>query len=249
MKNEKWYKETFDKVHVPEELLGKVMNMENQTEKKAKRRWRYAMGALAAAFGLFVASNAVCYAATGETWVSKITFYLNGEKYERDITWQEYKDGEFTGICVTIPMTEFIGNIPITEFIGNIPMPEFIANNSSLSASLSIFMEAEDGEMINNKDISYSLDDGSLTIVEGADVYETENAEVSCKVETDEDGSVWLRLSENDVCKAEVDLTADLADGVAEGDFVYDGFTYHYQVTQASKFLYELMLYADLAEE
>lgn len=181
MKNEKWYKETFDKVHVPGELLGKVMNMENQTEKKAKRGWRYAMGTLAAVLGLFVASNVVCYAATGETWVSKVTVYLNGEKVERDISWQEYEDGELTGICVTIPMTEFIGNIPITEFI---------ANDPSLSVSLAIFMEAEDGEMINNKDSSYSLDDGKLTITEGADVYETENAEVNCAVETEEDGSV-----------------------------------------------------------
>lgn len=240
MKNEKWYKETFDKVHVPGELLGKVMNMENQTEKKAKRRWRYAMGALAAAFGLFVASNAVCYAATGVTWVSQITFYLNGEKVERDITWMEYKVDEFTGMNVTIPMTEFIGNIPTLEFL---------ADDPSASVTLGIIIEAEDGEMINNKDISYSLDDGKLTIIEGADVYETENAEVSCKVETDEDGSVWLRLDENGVCKAEVDLTADLEDGLAEGDFVYGGFTYHYQVTQASNFIYELKLSADPAGE
>ena len=90
MKNEKWYKETFDKVHVPGELLGKVMDMENQTEKKAKRGWRYAMGALAAALGLFVASNGICYAATGETWVSRMTVYFNGEKYEGEVTWQEY---------------------------------------------------------------------------------------------------------------------------------------------------------------
>lgn len=34
MRNEKWYKETFDQVHVPDKLLGKVMNMENQTKEK-----------------------------------------------------------------------------------------------------------------------------------------------------------------------------------------------------------------------
>lgn len=211
MKNEKWYKETFDKVHVPGELLGKVMDMENQTEKKAKRGWRYAMGALTAAFGLFVASNAICYAATGETWVSRMTISLNGEKIEKDITWQENGDGTFFGI---------------------------VEVESDEEAEL--FAITDDIEMTGG-DVVYSFDGEA-----GEDgVY----AIVDCAIETDEDGSVWFRVNENGVCKAEIDLTADLADGMAEGDVVYDGLTYHYQVTQASDGEYELTLSAEIAEE
>ena len=213
MKNEKWYKETFDKVHVPEELLGKVMDMENQTEKKAKRGWRYAMGALAAAFGLFVASNGICYAATGETWVSRVTIYLNGEKVEKEVTWQENEDGTF-----------------------------FAELELENDMECELFAITDDIELATGE-LSYSFDGEELTGEDG------EYAFVSCEVETDEDGSVWLRVSENGICVAEADVTADLADGMAEGDIAYDGFTYHYQVTQGADGEYELMLSAEIAEE
>lgn len=215
MKNEKWYKETFDKVHVPEELLGKVMDMKDQTEKKEKRGWRYAMGALAAAFGLFVASNGICYAATGETWVSRMTIYFNGERIEKDVTWQENADGTF------------IGHVEVEG-----------------DEEVDLFAIADDVEMAGDLSFSFNGEDVNMTLGE-EDIYSI----VDCQVETDEDGSVWLRVNENEVCKAEVDLTADLADGVAQGDVTYDGFTYHYQVTQNADGEYELMLSAEIAAE
>ena len=214
MKNEKWYKETFDKVHVPDELLGKVMDMENQTKKKEKRGWRYAMGTLAAAFGLFVASNGICYAATGETWVSRMTIYLNGEKVEKDVTWQDNGDGTFLGTV---------------ELDGD--------------EEVDLYTVTDDVELTSG-DITYSFDGEEIAAGEDG-----EYAVINCEVETDEDGSVWLRVNENDVCKAEVDLTADLADGTAEGDLAYDGLTYHYQVTQEADGEYALALSAELAEE
>ena len=213
MKNEKWYKETFDKVHVPEELLGKVIKMENQTKKKAKRGWRYAMGTLAAAFGLLVASNGICYAATGQTWISRVTIYLNGEKMEKDVTWQENEDGTFFG-TVYVESDEDTPLFAITDDVGL------------------------------TGDFSYSFDEDDIMAGED-DVYSV----INCEVVADEDGSVWLRVNENDVCRAEVDLTADLADGMAQGDLTYDGFTYHYQVTQAADGEYELMLSTEILEE
>lgn len=212
MKNEKWYKETFEKVHVPKELLGKVMNMENQTERKIKRGWRYAMGTLAVTFGLFIASNGICYAATGETWVSKMTIYFNGEKIEKDVTWQENEDGTFSG-TVDMEGDEEVELFAITDDV----------------------MMEQDG-------FSYSFN--------GEDITEDERyAIVDCKVETNVDGSVWLRVNENETCVMEVDLTDDLADGKAEGDMSYDGFTYHYQVTQDEDGEYNLMFSAQIAEE
>ena len=213
MKNEKRYKETFDKVHVPEELLGKVMDMENQTEKKAKRGWRYAMGALAAAFGLFVASNGICYAATGETWVSRMTIYLNGEKIEKEVTWQENEDGTF---------------FAEVEMEGDLECELFAVTDD---------IELAEGEY------SYSFNGEELAGEDGEYTF------VNVEVETDEDGSVWLRVNQDGTCVAETDVTADLADGMAEGDIAYDGLNYHYQVTQGADGEYELMLSADIAEE
>lgn len=213
MRNEKWYKETFDQVHVPDKLLGKVMNMENQT--KAKKGWRYAMGALGTAFALFVASNGICYAATGETWVSRMTLWINGEKVEKDVTWQENGDGTFLG---TVEM------------------------DGSEETDLFVATDVED---VTREDGDYSFQ----FYGEGDDSYSADCV-IDCGVEEDEDGTIWLRVREGGVCKAEADITADLADGYAEGDIAGgDGIIFHYQVTQTEAGDYELALSAELAGE
>lgn len=221
MENKKWYQETFDQVHVPDKLLGKVMDMENQT--KAKKGWRYAMGALGTAFALFVASNGICYAATGETWVSRMTIYFNGEKVEKDVTWQDNGDGTFIG-TVEVDGDEEKDLFAITDV-----------------------------EEVTRDDMTFSFNEGDVGgdsnsgfVVDGESV----SAVIDCVVEKDEDGSVWVRVREDGVCKAEADVTADLADGFAEGDLPCgDGFAYHYQVTQTEAGEYELMLSAQLSEE
>ncbi len=214
MENKKWYQETFDQVHVPDKLLGKVMDMENQT--KAKKGWRYAMGALGTAFALFVASNGICYAATGETWVSRVTIYLNGGSIEKDVTWQDNGDGTFLG-TVEMDSDEETGLVMFTH----------------------------DVDMTNNG--TYSFEEDGMTADGNAEYV---SSVIDCVVEEDEDGSVWVRVREDGVCKAETDITADLADGFAEGELPCgDGFAYHYQVTQTEAGEYELMLSAELSEE
>lgn len=93
MKNKEYYQETFNEIHVPEAVLGKVRDMKMEEKKiQKKSRLRYA-AAIAAAFGLcIVASNGICYAATGNTWVEKVILYVNGEPVEQDITW--YQEGD-----------------------------------------------------------------------------------------------------------------------------------------------------------
>ena len=216
MENKKWYQETFDQVHVPDKLLGKVMDMENQT--KAKKGWRYAMGASGTAFALFVASNGICYAATGETWVSRVTIYFNGGSIEKDVTWQDNGDGTFLG---TVEM------------------------DSDEETGLVMFRD--DVDMTNNG--TYSFEEDGMTADGNAEYV---SSVIDCVVEEDEDGSVWVRVRvrEDGVCKAETDITADLADGFAEGELPCgDGFAYHYQVTQTEAGEYELMLSAELSEE
>ena len=99
MKNKEYYQGTFDEVHVPKAVLGKVKGMKMEEKKiQKKSKLRYA-AAIAAAFGLcIVASNGICYAATGNTWVEKVILHINGEAVEQDITWHQDGDlvyGEF----------------------------------------------------------------------------------------------------------------------------------------------------------
>ena len=65
-------------------------------EKARKRNYalKCATAACAALLGVFVVTNGVCYAATGETWVEKATVWVNGEPVEMDV--QMSQDGEVT---------------------------------------------------------------------------------------------------------------------------------------------------------
>lgn len=93
MSNGKYYKNTFDEVHVPEAVLRKVKGMKMEEKKIQKRSKLYYAVAAVAAVGLCVlASNGICYAATGNTWVEKAILYVNGEKVEQNINW--YNDGD-----------------------------------------------------------------------------------------------------------------------------------------------------------
>ena len=95
MNNREFYKETMDEVHIPEAVLGKVRNMKTEQSRIKKRETlRYAVSVLAVLMICFAASNGICYAATGNTWVGKLTMYVNGEKVEQDITLYKDEDGD-----------------------------------------------------------------------------------------------------------------------------------------------------------
>ena len=97
MTNKEFMKHTYDEIHAPEALFGKVMDM-NMEKKEMKRRnvVKYVVCTLAALVLTFFASNGVCYAATGESLVTKINVYVNGKATEEDINWT--KDGDsYTG--------------------------------------------------------------------------------------------------------------------------------------------------------
>lgn len=53
---------------------------------------KYIAAAVLALVLTVVASNGICYAATGETWIGKIKILVNGVEQEHDITWE--KDGD-----------------------------------------------------------------------------------------------------------------------------------------------------------
>ena len=88
-------KKIYDQIHAPEALLGKVMEMKKDAF-KFRNCVKYAVAAVAALALTFVASNGICYAATGETWISKIKVNINGNEVTPDVTWKE-EDGNMVG--------------------------------------------------------------------------------------------------------------------------------------------------------
>ncbi len=84
-------KQVYDEIHAPEALLGKVMEMKKD-EFKGRMMVKYIAAAVLALVITVVASNGICYAATGETWIGKMKVWINGVETEQEVTWQQ--DGD-----------------------------------------------------------------------------------------------------------------------------------------------------------
>ena len=84
-------KNVYDEIHAPEALLGKVMEMKKD-EFKGRTAVKYIAAAVLALVITVVASNGICYAATGETWIGKMKVWINGVETEQDVTWQQDED-------------------------------------------------------------------------------------------------------------------------------------------------------------
>ncbi|MBQ8413253.1 MAG: hypothetical protein IJX12_06585 [Lachnospiraceae bacterium] len=93
MNNKEFVRGVYDEIHAPEELFGKVMDM-NKKESKKRNILRYVAGVAATLGVAMVASNGICYAATGETWIEKAIVYINGEEQEVEI--EMHQDGDTT---------------------------------------------------------------------------------------------------------------------------------------------------------
>lgn len=87
MVNKKNYCDTFQEVHAPKALAGKVMNMTNQNENNASFIKKMAVTA-ASLIALFIGSNAVALAATGNTWVSG--FFKDVTRWDSAVIGTEY---------------------------------------------------------------------------------------------------------------------------------------------------------------
>lgn len=93
MNNQEKFKQTFDQIHAPEALLGKVMDMQmEKKEFKARNIVKVAVCVLALGLGLFGAGNGICYAATGESLVTKMKVMIDGKETSYDIEWKQQGD-------------------------------------------------------------------------------------------------------------------------------------------------------------
>lgn len=94
MSNASQYKAMMGEVHASADLIGKVKGIPMEKTKKRGMALRLATATCAGLLGVFVVTNGVCYAATGETWVEKATVWVNGEPMEMDV--QMSQDGDVT---------------------------------------------------------------------------------------------------------------------------------------------------------
>ena len=94
MSNRKQYQAMMNDVHAPAEVLRKVRGIPMEKTKKRGVALKMATVTCAALLGVFVVTNGVSYAATGETWVEKATVWINGEPIEMDV--QMTQNGDVT---------------------------------------------------------------------------------------------------------------------------------------------------------
>ena len=105
----KLYRETFDEVHTPDNLLGKVKNMKKENIKAVKRvSKRAACAAAALLAAVLVSSNAIAYAATGSTWVEKVKVCIDGYQYSFYVKDMEMDDGKIVYTIIDSPEANHI---------------------------------------------------------------------------------------------------------------------------------------------
>lgn len=137
MKNKEAIKHVYDEIHAPDALFGKVMEMDRK-ESKIKNVVRYAMGTVAALVLAFITSNGICYAATGQTWISKAMVYINGQATEAEITW--HKEGDQVYGEMEVDVEEGTAT-RVDTFVS---ITDDVQNERTYSISEEVFLEDEE---------------------------------------------------------------------------------------------------------
>ena len=101
MNNNEKMKNVYDEIHASDALFRKVMEM-NKKESKFRSVMKYAVTAVAGVAVMFAATNGVCYAATGESLASRISFYINGEEQDVDVSWYQDEEGIYGEFETTV---------------------------------------------------------------------------------------------------------------------------------------------------
>ena len=189
MSNKKLYKDTFDKVHMSEEVFGKVRNMSiNERQTKRKFKFKYAMTFAALAI-VFVLSNVITYASSGTTLVEKVAVYIDGKKH--DISEMEKSIDKDGNVCYEYTLKDGEKKVEV-----NADEKVLQENNLSLDTEY-------------NSDAS----EAKVTII-GGELKE-------------KNGKIYLIIGDN---LKKIDITEDLEDRKANGEFELEGKSYQYTV-------------------
>ena len=205
MSNQSQYKAMMGEVHASADLIGKVKGIPMEKTKKRGMALKFATATCAALLGVFVVTNGVCYAATGETWVEKVTVWINGEPVEMDV--QMSQNGDTTVGEVSYE----VGDTTVGEVSYEVGDGE--------GGAVQMTMISEGGDFDGT---TYEIHDYT---VEGA---EDGSPNADDMVLESSDGHVVLAPEGVEP----IDLTDELAaNGAATGTYEKDGATYVYQVS------------------
>lgn len=153
------YKTMMEQIHAPSSVVEKARNipMEKGAIKQAFKRnaLHYSAAAAAVLVAVFIVSNGVCYAATGETWVEKATVYVNGEPEEMDVTMSQPND-ETTIAEITYDTADGNDEISMTftaeggEGISanDIEINDYTVSGDGSDVESAMVLESKDGKVI-----------------------------------------------------------------------------------------------------
>ena len=96
------------------------------------------MGTVAALVLAFITSNGICYAATGQTWISKAMVYINGQATEAEITW--HKEGDRVYGEMEVDVEEGTAT-RVDTFVS---ITDDVQNERTYSISEEVFLEDEE---------------------------------------------------------------------------------------------------------
>lgn len=157
MSNQSQYRAMMGEVHASADLIGKVKGIPMEKTKKRGIALRLATATCAGLLGVFVVTNGVCYAATGETWVEKATVWVNGEPVEMDVQMTqngdvtvgtvEYtvEDADGAGGDVAVTMSAEDGDFSGTTY----EIRDYAAEGASASdAASAMVLESDDGHVL-----------------------------------------------------------------------------------------------------
>lgn len=97
MTNKDRVADAYNEIHAPDALKRKVMNMNEEKKNKIpaiRKVAKPAICAVATMATIIVASNGICYAATGESLLAQIKLVINGETVEQEVNLNEEGYGE-----------------------------------------------------------------------------------------------------------------------------------------------------------
>lgn len=191
MKFKNNYQDTFNEVHAPEELSGKVMNMQKTDNKKTAAIFMRRLAAVAAiALVVLVGGNGITYAATGSGLFKTVKVYFNGSSYEAQLEEKVDEDSGVTYYEGTFEDAEGDIDVVITEAddFEQAPYDVTVGTPAVLEEDGKIYLT--DGEL--KLDITEDVKDGTAS---GS--YEKDGLTYEYKV-TEKDGTWELSISNED---------------------------------------------------
>lgn len=191
MSNQSQYRAMMGEVHASADLIGKVKGIPMEKTKKRAAALKFATATCAALLGVFVVTNGVCYAATGETWVEKATVYINGEPVEMDVQMTQNGDTTIGEINYTVEDADGEG--------GEVQMTMISEGGNADDTTYEIHdytVEGAEGASPNANDMVLESSDGHVVLapegVEPIDLTDQLKANGAATGTYDKDGATYV---------------------------------------------------------